>query len=212
MIDGITSGANGWAVATNDGLSAVAANALFTLTTPLAAGSYQLVFTIDQNYGSVTGGDHHTLGDFSLGYTTGTSPTLVSSNTPVQILSGSSTDALTTFTLLSPGELLAGGDSPVNAVYTIVANVTAASPITGIFLDTFSGNVSLPGPAHGPGRQPINGNFVVTEFLLNATPAGTAPEPGTMAITALAAGMLFLLWRRAARNQKRDMPACVRPD
>jgi hypothetical protein len=211
MIDGITTGANGWAVATSSGLSAVASNALLTLTTPLAAGSYNLTFTIDQNYGSFANGDHHTLGDFSLGYTTQTSPTLVSSNTPVGIVSDSSTDALTTFTLLSPGELLAGGDSPVSATYTIVAAVNSAAPITGIFLDTFS-NASLPGPAHGPGRQPINGNFVVTEFLLNATPAGTVPEPGTMAITAIAAGMLFLLWRRAARNQKPDMPACVRPD
>src|SRR4029077_11122140 len=54
--------------------------------------------------------------------------------------------------------------------YTISALVDSAAPITGIFLDAIK-NPSLPGG--GPGGQYGNGNFVVSEFTLDASASGT---------------------------------------
>src|ERR1035437_9320383 len=110
MIDGTTSGDNGWAV--YSGSVSNAANALLTLTTPLAAGSYNLTFTIYQNFGTTSAAAYyHTLGDFSLGYTTDTSPTLSSLRTLVPNQSASSTDALTIFNQQGGGDWLVSGDS-----------------------------------------------------------------------------------------------------
>lgn len=77
----------------------------------------------------------------------------------------------TTFSLLSPGELLA--DTSHNAVgtdtYTVSASIDSATPITGVFLDAIK-NSALPGG--GPGGQYGNGNFVVSEFTLDASARG----------------------------------------
>ena len=77
--------------------------------------------------------------------------------------------------MLSPGELLANTsqNSIGTDTYTISALVDSASPITGIFLDAIK-NPALPGG--GPGGQYGNGNFVVSEFTLDAgISGGTAP-------------------------------------
>jgi hypothetical protein len=167
MIDGDFTGAqgNGWSVFNFDTGSAEAADALLTLASPLPAGHYSLTFTIYQNYWN----PGHILGDFALDYTTAASPTLSSPQTPVSILSVSSLNG-TTFSLLSPGELLANtsNNSLGTDTYTITAFVDSASPITGIFLDAIK-NPSLPGG--GPGGQYPNGNFVVSELTLDAIAA-----------------------------------------
>jgi len=155
-------GVNGWSVYNYATGVSEGADALLTFASPLAAGEYKLTFTIYQNY---YGNPGHILGDFSLDYTTAASPTLSSPQTPVSILSESSLNG-TTFSLLSPGELLA--DTSHNSVgtdtYTITALIDSSSPITGIFLDAIK-NAALPGG--GPGApSSSNGNFVVSEFTL----------------------------------------------
>ena len=79
--------------------------------------------------------------------------------------------------MLSPGELLANTsqNSIGTDTYTISASINSASPITGIFLDAIK-NPSLPGG--GPGGQYGNGNFVVSEFTLDATFKGVTVTAG----------------------------------
>ena len=176
MIDGIFTGPggiNGWSVYNYATGVSEAADALLTIASPLPAGKYELTFTIYQNY---YGNPGHLLGDFALDYTTVASPTLSSPQTPVSIQLASSLNG-TTFSYLSPGELLANTskNSIGTDTYTISALVDSASPITGIFLDAIK-NPSLPGG--GPGGQYGNGNFVVSEFTLNdaaITGGSTAP-------------------------------------
>ena len=165
--DATYGGVSGWSVYDFNAGMADGADALLTLATPLPAGQYNLTFRIYQNY---YGNPGHILGDFALDYTTDASATLSSPQTPV-----SSSLNGTTFSLLSPGELLANTsqNSIGTDTYTISALVDSASPITGIFLDAIK-NPALPGG--GPGGQYGNGNFVVSEFTLDAgISGGTAP-------------------------------------
>ncbi|HEY7243386.1 MAG TPA: Ig-like domain-containing protein [Xanthobacteraceae bacterium] len=168
--DSTYGGVNGWSVFNLATGVAEGADALLTLATPLPAGQYNLTFGIYQNY---YGNPGHLLGDFALDYTTDATTTLSSPQTPVSIQSASSLNG-TTFSFLSPGELLA--NTSQNSVgidtYTISASVDSASPITGIFLDAIK-NPALPGG--GPGAFD-NGNFDVSEFTLDASISGsTAP-------------------------------------
>src|SRR5262249_53937813 len=96
-----------------------------------------------------------------------------SPQTRVSIQSESSLNG-TTFSLLSPGELLANTsqNSVGTDTYTISASIDSASPITGIFLDAIK-NPTLPGG--GPGGQYSNGNFVVWEFTLDASDGSSTP-------------------------------------
>ena len=180
MIDGILTGSNGgingWAVYNYATGVSEAADALLTLASPLPAGEYKLTFTIYQNY---YGNPGHLLGDFALDYTTAAAPTLSSPQTPVSLQSASSLNG-TTFSFLSPGELLANTsqNSIGTDTYTISAFVNSASPITGIFLDAIK-NPALPGG--GPGGQYGNGNFVVSEFTLDASSSGTWSTTVTLA-------------------------------
>jgi large repetitive protein len=184
MIDGLltgppepgfgNSGINGWSVFNYATGTSEAADALLTLASPLPAGKYELTFTIYQNY---YGNPGHILGDFALDYTTATSPTLSGPQTPVSIQNASSLNG-TTFSYPSPGELLANTskNSIGTDTYTISALVDSASPITGIFLDAIK-NPALPGG--GPGGQYSNGNFVVSEFTLDAA-TGSSTTPFTV--------------------------------
>jgi hypothetical protein len=183
MIDGIFTGPgggiNGWAVYDYVTFQADGADALLTLATPLPAGKYELTFTIYQNY---YGNPGHLLGDFTLDYTTAQSPTLTSSQIPVSIETASSLNG-TTFTFPSAGELLANSSQNLigTDTYTITALIDSSSPITGIFLDALK-NSSL--PANGPGLA-YNGNFVVSEFTLDAVPIDTQGKlPGSVVLPA----------------------------
>jgi len=174
MIDGIftgpNGGINGWSVFDSATGISEGADALLTIANPLPAGHYNLTFKIYQNY---FGNPGHILGDFALAYTTAASPTLSSAQTRVSIQSESSLNG-TTFSLLSPGELLANTsqNSVGTDTYTISASIDSASPITGIFLDAIK-NPTLPGG--GPGGQYGNGNFVVSEFTLGASDGSSTP-------------------------------------
>lgn len=171
MIDGIISGVNGWAIF--DPISGTSSQtALFTLATPLSAGSYILTFEIDQQYER-----QHNLGNFSLSYTTAGSPTLVSAMTSIIPTSASAISGAT-FTSPTPDELLVGGVNPATDSYTISATISSGSAITGIFLNAID-NPANGLPTNGPGRQPTNGNFVVSEFVLDAV---AVPEPSSWAL------------------------------
>ena len=182
MIDGIFTGPpgpgayagiNGWSVYNYATDVSEGADALLTLASPLAAGQHTLTFKLYSNY---YGNPGHVLGDFALAYTTAAaSPTLSSPQTPVSIQSASSLNG-TTFSLLSPGELLANisqNSIGKDDTYTISASIDSLAPITGIFLDAIK-NPALPGG--GPGAFD-NGNFVVSEFTLDASSTGGSTVP-----------------------------------
>jgi hypothetical protein len=190
MIDGNT-GNGGWAIYSG---STDSQSALLTLASPLAAGEYQLTFTIIQNFDAYPG-EFHSLGDFSLGYTTAASPILTSPMTLVSIQSASATSGAT-FSSPLPGELLVGGPGSTNDTYSIVASINSASLITGIFLNAID-NPANGLPTGGPGRM-YAGNFVVTEFALDAQ---ATPLPAALPLFATGLGALGLLgWRRKRKQ------------
>jgi hypothetical protein len=100
-----------------------------------------------------------------------------------------------TLTILPDGSVLAGGTSPATSVYTVTGS-TALLGITGIRLEVLQ-DPSL--PYSGPGRYFGNGNFVLTEFTVDATAGagpGAVPEPATAGLMLAAFGALACLRRR----------------
>ncbi len=91
-----------------------------------------------------------------------------------------------------PRDTFAGEPTPDIDLYTVTTSTTL-NGITGIRLEMLQ-DASL--PFNGPGRQPTNGNFVLTHLTLDAAPI---PEPGPYAL--LLAGILTLriVFRRRAR-------------
>ncbi len=77
-----------------------------------------------------------------------------------------------TLTTQPDGSVLASGANPANDIYTVTGK-TSLKGITAIRLEVLP-DPSL--PAKGPGRAP-NGNFVLTNFKVDAREAGT-PGPG----------------------------------
>lgn len=192
-IDGNTNNQQGWPI---DRPGTFSETALFTLATPLA-GSNALTFTLYQNYGS-----EHTLGDFSLAYTTVAAPTLLSAMTALSLTASSLNGATFTY---PGGRILAGGVSPLTDVYTLTGSVSPASAITGIFLNVYQ----TAGNGHatdGPGRQSFNGNFVLTEITLDATASQAVPEPATWAMMVLGFGGLGSM---IGRSRRRLLPARI---
>jgi hypothetical protein len=187
MINGVFSGVNGWAVFNFATGQTEAADALFTIASPLAAGQYNLIFKIYQDY--LGGPSGQLLGDFALAYTTASSPTLSSAQTPVSIQGETSING-TTFSLLSPGELLTSNPA-ADDTYIISASIDSTAPITGIFLDAIQ-NPTL--PFDGPGQY-SNGNFLVNQFTLDQTPL-----PAALPLFATALGGLCLLGWRGKRK------------
>jgi len=102
----------------------------------------------------------------------------------------------TTLTKQGDGSLLASGSLPGNDTYT-VRTATTLVGITGFRLEALA-DPSL--PTAGPGRQPENGNFVLSEFSVTLT---AVPEPRD---TALLAGLLAIggwLLHRGSRKAQR---------
>jgi len=169
MIDGITSADNGWAIFRNTGAvdDTFSERALFTLATPLLAGPQILVFTIVQNHRQ-----SHVLETFRLTGTTAGAPSLNSVQDDPVINSALSTVAGTVLTANGALITVTGTLQDIDT-YTITATFNLATPLTGFFLDAIDTNGDLTASG-GPGRQPINGNFVINEFSVTAV-----PEPGT---------------------------------
>jgi hypothetical protein len=98
-------------------------------------------------------------------------------------------------TILADGSVLASGTSPATSVYTVTAS-TALSGITGIRLEVLE-DASL--PFSGPGRFAANGNFVLTEFTVDAAAGtGDVPEPATAGMAA--AAFVALAFMRSLRG------------
>jgi hypothetical protein len=93
----------------------------------------------------------------------------------------------TTLTINLDNTILASGTNPSTSVYTVTAH-SALLNVTGFRLEVFT-DASL--PDNGPGRA-LNGNFVLTEFSVDAI-----PEPGSAA--ALIALGLAAVYRRTKR-------------
>ena len=184
MIDGITTGSNGWAIYRDNGApdQTLTETALFTLASPLAAGATSIAFTLIQNYI-----DSHTLGDFSLGYTTDATPTLSGTYVPFVVTGESATNSVTFTT--SGDEVVVSGANPANNIYTITASTDAAAAITGFYLKV-NDNCANGLPTCGPGRA-VNGNFVLTEFEASTFVAGV-PEPASWALMLVGFGGLGL--------------------
>ena len=90
-----------------------------------------------------------------------------------------------TFTILPDDSILAGGVVAAQGVYD-VTYLVPVSGITGLRLETLQ-DASL--PFDGPGLASGNGNFSLTELVLDVS---SVPEPDTLALFGLAlAGLGF---------------------
>ncbi|MFN7939608.1 MAG: PEP-CTERM sorting domain-containing protein [Bryobacteraceae bacterium] len=197
MIDGNFGGGlgQGWAIFNGVGASAETA-AFETVTDAGFAGGTQLTFTMSQLY---TAASQHSVGRFRISVTTDDRSTfadglqnggdVTATWTVLTPTSASGTNG-PTLTILGDGSVLASGTNPSTSVYTIVA-LTSLTGITGFRLEVLE-DASLPGS--GPGRQPANGNFVLTEFEVSADPAESVPEPASWSLAAL--GAVFVAMRR----------------
>jgi len=186
-IDGDLSGASGWAVNARSNEIAVWET---VADVGLATGT-EIVFTI---YHQSTA-QFHNLGRFRLSYTTDDRSTFadgqsnggdVTANwTPIDLdtfttsfgtivghngHTGTGGDTLSKLPDLS---ILAGGTNPSTTVYNL-STTLFVDAITGLRIETFDDS-SL--PTNGPGRA-SNGNFVISEFTVEATNLmSNVPEP-----------------------------------
>jgi hypothetical protein len=198
-INGTTADGLGWAIEPQEGHNQTAA---FETTANVGfAGGSLLTFTLNHDY-AVWGG--HMLGRFRLSVTTDDRSTFcdglptggdVTANWIVlDPLSFSATSGAT-MSELADHSLLVSGVLQNTDIYTITAPTTLTG-ITGIRLEALT-DPSL--PFGGPGRQPDNGNFVLSEFSVGID---VIPEPSACAL--LATG--FFLWlnrRRITAQPKR---------
>lgn len=195
LFDG--SNSYGWAIAdSNDGTHSQ--SALLVLAAPLSAGTYDLTFVLNQFFDCCS--TTHTLGEFSLGYTTDAAPTLGSTQTLVTYTGASSLTGAT-FTFDTGRVLVSGGG--VTDAYIINGTISSLAAITGFFLNAHESEAGY--PTNGPGRA-YNGNFVVSELTLDATrladgPIGAAvPEPATWAMMILGFGAVGAAIRSRRRS------------
>lgn len=97
-----------------------------------------------------------------------------------------------TLTALPDGSILASGKAPETDTYLVRA-LTDRMGITGIRLEALT-DPSL--PFGGPGRAPLNGNFVLSEFRMSVE---AVPEPSVLAVVLLG---LFGLARNVSMRKK----------
>ncbi len=98
-----------------------------------------------------------------------------------------------TFTTLGDDSVLVGGADPSTGVYMVQFEGIYAD-ITGVRLEAIE-DAGLP---HGePGRQIFNGNFVLTEFRLDASGIPPVPLPAALPLFLSGlAGLGFIARRR----------------
>jgi hypothetical protein len=169
-VDGNFGDPNGWAIAISQDLDGTSEQtAVWETATDLAAGD--LTFTmhfLHFNPGhllgrfrfSVTTDDRSTFADgLHTGGDVGANWTILSS----PVVTG---PAGMTFTTLADQSVLAGGVTANQGVYTVNYS-NSISGITGFRLEALE-DPSLPG-GNGPGLFPDNGNFLLTEIILDGT-------------------------------------------
>jgi hypothetical protein len=197
-LDGSLAGLNGWAIDPNE----IGQTAAFETAVDVGGpGSTLLTFTLHQLFAPNSNG-HHTIGRFRLSATTD-DRSLFADGADIAgdvtanwvVLSPLSATSAFGATLATQGDnsILASGTSPEIDTYTVTALTTLAG-ITGFRLEVLE-DASL--PKSGPGRQPTNGNFVLTEFQVDAT---AVPEPGSLAL--LGIGGVGLAGRAIRKRRK----------
>lgn len=205
-----TNPASGWAIL-RDGnrsdTSTVSETAVFETDPfdpdlPVAGPGTLLIFTLDFQYEDLGFGADSAkfnLGRFRLSVTTDdrsmfadglhTNGDVTANWTVLDPSSFSSTDITTSFTKLLDNSLLANPDPPnVKQTYTVVAQTTLTG-ITGLRLEVLEDDSLV---LKGPGRFPVDGNFVLTNFELDAE---AIPEPSTLLLGALTS-LGLLVWRK----------------
>jgi MYXO-CTERM domain-containing protein len=197
---------NGWAIATfcspGDSTSPQAA----VWETAVDVDATTLLFALHQNFGS-----QHLIGRFRLSVTSDNRSDFadgldnggdVTANWVVLTSPVISGPGGLTLAVQPDGSILAGGSVPNTGTYTLTYT-GAFLGVTGIRLEVLA-DPSL--PFNGPGLQPTNGNFVLSELQLDASGTPSAPEPGTGALALLGLATL-LLARRRASDRKPHCPA-----
>ena len=175
-IDGSLTNNTGWAI---DPLEANNQSATFFATTPVAnAGGTFFTFTLSQLFPSP---DMHTIGKFKLSV----SDNKVTWN-DLSNVTFAAVPSETPVSIAADGTILLKNTPPSTATYTVTGNTNLAS-VTAFKLDVLT-DPSLPN--NGPGRQPINGNFVLTEFQVDgvATPLPATAVGGLVLLAGLFAG------------------------
>jgi hypothetical protein len=188
-IDGDFSSGNGWAIhrgtesEVNSGAgsnaSVVSETAVFeTVSDMNFSGGAALMFTLHQLFNN----SFHNIGRFRLSLTTDprsefadgldTLGDVTANWIILHPLSAISTNGAT-LSILGDDSILASGANPATDIYTITAS-TALIGVTGFRLEVLE-DASL--PKLGPGRFPQHGNFVLTEFQVDA-PSGDYNHDG----------------------------------
>lgn len=193
-VDGITTANNGWAIDPNE---FAAQTAVWETASDVGGtGGASFTFTIIQNQGG-----SHTLGHFRLSVTTDSRNDFangdgaggdVSANWTT-LAPSTASDAGTgteTFTINLDDSIRVTDDSPSTATYVVTATTTITG-ITGIRLEALK--YTDPTEGNGPGRV-SNGNFVLSEFQVDAVNLVAVPEPASLAVLFL--GALPMLLRR----------------
>jgi len=198
-INGTIADGLGWAIHPQEGQNQIAA---FETTADIGfAGGSILTFTLNQSH-TTPGG--HILGHFRLSVTTDDRSTFcdglptggdVTANWTVLAPLSLASSSGETLHVLPDNSILVSGTLASTDIFTITAPTTLTG-ITGIRLEALT-DPSL--PFNGPGRQPDNGNFVLSEFSVGID---VIPEPSSLAL--LASGILIWVGRRriGARLQK----------
>lgn len=197
-VDGITTSTfpswNGWAIDPNETRQQTAVFETTSDTDFLAAGGFASIKLI-QDFTHANGDQNHQIGRFQLSYTTADRSSFADGLSSGGLLGSGIWTVLdpsayqayyrngtlnlgTTLTELGDNSILAGGSN--NRGYYVITAPLAISGVTGFRIDVLP-DASL--PHNGPGREPSNGNFVLTEFQVSAV-----PEP-----TTIIAGALLLL-------------------
>ena len=173
----------GWSVYEPTSATTSAQTAVFETTANVGfAGGSLLTFKLYQTHGIDFA--KHTLGRFRLSVTTDDRSLFadglatggdVTANWTVLNPSAFVSSGGATLSKLGDFSILASGVDPDFDTYTVTAPTTLTG-ITGVRLEALE-DPSL--PFSGPGRQPSNGNFELSEFTVDIT---AVPEPNTLTL------------------------------